>query len=343
MNTTNNYRGPTAPSAPTMYLDLLSDDDHVTYSYPATTTTTTTTANANVVTPTADAVYMSYSPTVQANVPCSSTQPAITAAANTDKAVVMIPSNSVFIEQPHVPPSPSTSTSTLSNVNHVMTTTTSPFAYNSNNNNHSNSSSNSNNNYYHREAVDESDRGRRPWESSPYETSPNSENNSCNYHSNDRDLPIATLQPQDQQQQQRYFNGKPVKAKHAHLPDSVLAFKADRKRRTVMATCTGGAVGLIALAPVMGPFGAVIGATSAYAAAKSVGKHRERKLTEHAMLQQNYQSSSIPNEVGEEGGGVYGASSAPSTNETTSGLVGRRPSSMATQYRNYAIDRAEMA
>ena len=316
MNTTNNYRGPTAPSAPTMYLDLLSDD-HVTYSYPATTTTTTTTAN--VVTPTADAVYMSYSPTVPANAPYSST-PAVV-AANTSKAVVMIPFNSVFIEQPHVPPSPSPSpsTSTLSNVNHVMTTTTSPFAYNSHN-----SSSSSR-------------------ESSPYETSPNSENNSCNYHSNDRDLPIATLQQQDQQQQQRYFNGKPVKAKHAHLPDSVLAFKADRKRRTVMATCTGGAVGLIALAPVMGPFGAVIGATSAYAAAKSVGKHRERKLTEHAMLQQNYQSSSIPNEVGEEGGGVYGASSAPSTNETTSGLVGRRPSSMATQYRNYAIDRAEMA
>jgi hypothetical protein len=88
--------------------------------------------------------------------------------------------------------------------------------------------------------------------------------------------------------QQRYFKGKRVKPKNAHLPDVVLEFKEKRQRRTVVATCTGGAVGLVFL----GPLGGVLGATGAYAAAKTVGKRRERRLTEKAQLQEQYRASS---------------------------------------------------
>lgn len=92
---------------------------------------------------------------------------------------------------------------------------------------------------------------------------------------------------------QRYFKGKRVKPKNAHLPDAVLEFKEKRKRRTVMATCTGGAVGLVFL----GPLGGVLGATGAYAAAKTVGKRRERRLTQHATLQEQYRASSAAAEL----------------------------------------------
>jgi hypothetical protein len=44
----------------------------------------------------------------------------------------------------------------------------------------------------------------------------------------------------------------------------------------MVATVTGGAVGLV----TAGPLGAVVGATGAYAAAKTVGKHREHRLLE---------------------------------------------------------------
>jgi hypothetical protein len=82
----------------------------------------------------------------------------------------------------------------------------------------------------------------------------------------------------------RYIKGRPilVRAKNAHLPDPVLLFKEKRKRRTVIASWTGGVIGFVA----MGPFGAVIGAAGAYAAAKSVGKVRERKLLRRCTAQQ---------------------------------------------------------
>ena len=68
--------------------------------------------------------------------------------------------------------------------------------------------------------------------------------------------------------------GLVINRKNAHLPEPVLRFKQARKRRTVVATWTGGAVGLI----VAGPIGAAVGAGAAYASAKSVGKTRERRL-----------------------------------------------------------------
>jgi hypothetical protein len=83
---------------------------------------------------------------------------------------------------------------------------------------------------------------------------------------------------------QRYFKGRLVKPKNAHLPDAVLEFKERRKRRTVIATLTGGVVGMIFL----GPLGGVLGATGAYAAAKTVGKRRERRLTRKVQLQAQY-------------------------------------------------------
>jgi hypothetical protein len=86
----------------------------------------------------------------------------------------------------------------------------------------------------------------------------------------------------DPQTATRYINGRPVKAKNAHLPDAVLVFKEKRKQRTVLASCTGGVVGFFTL----GPLGAVIGATGGYAAAKSVGKVRERKLLRKCTSQQ---------------------------------------------------------
>jgi hypothetical protein len=261
------------PSAPT-YLDLLSDDSYF-YSTPAAQPLPT------VVTPTANAVYMSISPNAASFPSSSSSTHAVrpsnaeASSSNEDK-VVMIPSDSVFIEQQNLRTTTMSNSSSIVNHTTAMTPSSSSFApvfsYNHNTYHH------------HEDAIP------------PYESS---SNRNDYYHPNDHDYTnnetaIATLHDPDHAQ--RYFNGKPVKPKHAHLPDSVLAFKAERKRRTVMATCTGGAVGLIALGPVLGPFGAVIGATSAYAAAKTVGKHRERKITEHAILQQNYLSSSIRDE-----------------------------------------------
>jgi hypothetical protein len=83
---------------------------------------------------------------------------------------------------------------------------------------------------------------------------------------------------------QRYFKGRLVKPKNAHLPDAVLEFKERRKRRTAIATLTGGVVGMIFL----GPLGGVLGATGAYAAAKTVGKRRERRLARKVQLQEQY-------------------------------------------------------
>lgn len=295
------------PSAP-LYMDLLSDDS---YYYNATAT-----QPPNIVTPTANAVYMSSSSPTVANFPPSTSQATRTSSTatnshNEDK-VVMIPSNSVFIEQQNL----HTAMSTSSNVNHATTTTLSPsslapvYSYNDNNT-------------YHREE-----------ETSPY-TNSNNYYNSNDHDYTNNETAIATLHDPDHSQ--RYFNGKPVKAKNAHLPDSVLAFKAERKRRTVMATCTGGAVGLIALGPVLGPVGAVIGATSAYAAAKTVGKHRERKITEHAILQQNYLSSSIRDE-----NAVPSSTDIVQQSSGTSqyyASAGNNVRSMA----NIPIDRAEVA
>jgi hypothetical protein len=79
---------------------------------------------------------------------------------------------------------------------------------------------------------------------------------------------------QEHLQPQRFFNGRPVKAKNQHLPDHVLEFKQRRKMRTAASAWTGAVVGLVSL----GPVGAVVGATAAYGIAKGVGKARERKL-----------------------------------------------------------------
>lgn len=76
----------------------------------------------------------------------------------------------------------------------------------------------------------------------------------------------------------RRFRGKIVKTKNAHLPDSVLAFKKARQSRTAGATWAGGAIGLFTL----GPFGAIIGASTAYGISKSVGKAKERQLEKRA-------------------------------------------------------------
>ena len=73
-----------------------------------------------------------------------------------------------------------------------------------------------------------------------------------------------------------------MKPKNAHLPDSVLAFKEQRKGNTVVSTWTGGVVGLVAL----GPFGAAAGAGIAYGVSKSVGKNRERKLIQQCQCEQ---------------------------------------------------------
>jgi hypothetical protein len=67
-------------------------------------------------------------------------------------------------------------------------------------------------------------------------------------------------------------------------------FRAKRQQRTVVATVTGGAVGLV----TAGPLGAVVCATGAYAAAKTVGKHREHRLLEKC-LQSNISSDMYDN------------------------------------------------
>jgi len=91
--------------------------------------------------------------------------------------------------------------------------------------------------------------------------------------------PVAVTAVRDENnhnQQSRYIrkHGMRINRKNAHLPEPVLRFKQKRKQRTVAATWTGGIVGLVTL----GPVGAAIGAGGAYAAAKSVGKQRERKM-----------------------------------------------------------------
>jgi hypothetical protein len=86
--------------------------------------------------------------------------------------------------------------------------------------------------------------------------------------------PLQLQQQQQHTQPQRFFNGRPVKAKNQHLPDHVLEFKQRRKMRTAASAWTGAVVGLVSL----GPVGAVVGATAAYGIAKGVGKVRERKL-----------------------------------------------------------------
>jgi hypothetical protein len=127
--------------------------------------------------------------------------------------------------------------------------------------------------------------------STPYPSSPYTASGSLSSPSSTSARPTEAIAT-PYNPHQRYFKGKRVKPKNAHLPDAVLEFKEKRKRRTVVATCTGGAVGLIFL----GPFGGVLGATGAYAAAKTVGKRRERRLTEKATLQEQYRSSSAAEE-----------------------------------------------
>jgi hypothetical protein len=78
----------------------------------------------------------------------------------------------------------------------------------------------------------------------------------------------------------RMFHGEIVKAKNYHLPDSVLAFKKHREARTALSAWTGGLIGLV----LLGPVGAIIGASTAYTISKSVGKAKERALIRKAGL-----------------------------------------------------------
>lgn len=90
----------------------------------------------------------------------------------------------------------------------------------------------------------------------------------------------TTADGESSQPRPRKFRGRIVKTKNLHLPDSILAFKQARQARTALATWTGGTIGLFAL----GPVGALIGASTAYGVAKSVGKAKERRLIRQAGL-----------------------------------------------------------
>ena len=70
-------------------------------------------------------------------------------------------------------------------------------------------------------------------------------------------------------------HGMIINRKHAHLPEPILRFQQQRQQRTQIAAWTGGAVGLV----VAGPLGAALGAGTAYATAKTVGKQREHRMT----------------------------------------------------------------
>ena len=70
-------------------------------------------------------------------------------------------------------------------------------------------------------------------------------------------------------------HGMIINRKHAHLPEPILRFQQQRQQRTQMAAWTGGVVGLV----VAGPLGAALGAGTAYATAKTVGKQREHRMT----------------------------------------------------------------
>jgi hypothetical protein len=84
----------------------------------------------------------------------------------------------------------------------------------------------------------------------------------------------AILVHHDHEVPVRRFRGRIVKAKNAHLPDRVLAFKKARQARTAASAWAGGIIGFA----TFGPPGAVVGAFAAYGIAKAVGKYREHKL-----------------------------------------------------------------
>jgi len=93
-------------------------------------------------------------------------------------------------------------------------------------------------------------------------------------------------QPNNQSKHVRKY-GMIVNRKNAHLPEPVLRFKQERKRRTAAASWTGGIVGFV----FGGPIGAAAGAGVAYASAKSVGKRREHKI------EQRYTCNMVPPEA----------------------------------------------
>jgi hypothetical protein len=109
-------------------------------------------------------------------------------------------------------------------------------------------------------------------------------------------LPTPALYQQQQQcsppqQQPRMANGRVDKSKrnNAHLPDAVLEFRAKRQRRTVAATCTGGAMGFILTG---GPIATVVCAVGAFAVATTVAKHRECLLLEQCLFSMHSKSGS---------------------------------------------------
>jgi HMG (high mobility group) box len=102
-------------------------------------------------------------------------------------------------------------------------------------------------------------------------------------------VPAPTLHQQQQQysppqQEPRIVNGRVVQAKrnnaHSSLPDALMEFRARRQRRTALATCTGGAMGLFTTG---GPLAAVICAVGAFAVATTVAKHRECRILEQCL------------------------------------------------------------
>jgi HMG (high mobility group) box len=114
-------------------------------------------------------------------------------------------------------------------------------------------------------------------------------------------VPTSALYQQHQlhyspsQQEPRIVNGRVVTAKrnNAHLPNAVLEFRAKRQRRTVMATCTGGAMGLIMTG---GPVVAVVCAVGAYAVATTVAKHLECRLLEQCLYSMHSKSGNKSHE-----------------------------------------------
>jgi hypothetical protein len=71
----------------------------------------------------------------------------------------------------------------------------------------------------------------------------------------------------------------------------VAAFKRRRQRRTVAAGVIGGVVGGVLFAPLgVAPAGVVLGALTAGAAAKVVGKHRQRRLARRLMREEKTRS-----------------------------------------------------
>jgi hypothetical protein len=245
------FRGASFPAPAPVYTDIINDDLWITNGGPAVSTTTTHAVTTAPVTATA--------------VVSNHSDPSTSAAATTtNEKVVVIPPSSVLFDDERAHGG---------NGREVGGTR----------------SATCNNNYAISSTIQRTEsRDTSSPASSP--TTPRATYVGTSTMAIPQQQQYSPRQQQQQQQQPRIVNGRVVKAKHAHLPDAVLEFRAKRQQRTVVATVTGGAVGLV----TAGPLGAVVCATGAYAAAKTVGKHREHRLLEKC-LQSNMSSDMYDN------------------------------------------------